>query len=205
MWATKFHTHTKQQGISTSMSRVNICSQLAVVLYILIFNFLDSKLEDNRFCPEWQKTFPDFHLLLISSFDLLKLFPYIWILPPFQRNYYQTSHTQITNTAYGNVVKFTHFAMKVTDHILIHDELQVGIIRCYASTHPVVILSPVQNHQDTTYTKLQFRPEVCVHMKLLLTLMKDLKIDLCVEYLDLRGMKWVRRLRKLLSEDFHNV
>jgi len=37
------------------------------VLYILIFKFLDSKLEDKRFCTEWQQAFPDFNLPLISS------------------------------------------------------------------------------------------------------------------------------------------
>jgi hypothetical protein len=37
------------------------------ILYILIFIFLDSKLEDKTFCTEWQQTFPDFNLLLISS------------------------------------------------------------------------------------------------------------------------------------------
>jgi hypothetical protein len=35
-----------------------------IVLYILIFVFLDSKLEDRRSCTE---AFPDFNLLLISS------------------------------------------------------------------------------------------------------------------------------------------
>jgi hypothetical protein len=38
-----------------------------IFLYILIFKFLDSKLEDKRFCTEWQQAFPDFNLLLISS------------------------------------------------------------------------------------------------------------------------------------------
>jgi hypothetical protein len=28
---------------------------------------LDSKLEDKRFCTEWQQAFPDFNLLFISS------------------------------------------------------------------------------------------------------------------------------------------
>ena len=60
-----------------------------MVLQILIFKFLDSKLENKRFCTEWQ-VFPDFNLLLMSSwieFWLLRLFPIIWTLPPFQRNY----------------------------------------------------------------------------------------------------------------------
>jgi len=38
-----------------------------IALYILIFKFLDSKLEDERLCTEWKQTFPDFSLLLISS------------------------------------------------------------------------------------------------------------------------------------------
>ena len=38
-----------------------------IVLYIFIFIFLGSKLEDKRFCTEWQQAFPDFNLLLISS------------------------------------------------------------------------------------------------------------------------------------------
>jgi len=38
-----------------------------IVLYILIFKFLDSNLEDKRFCTKWQQAFPDFILLLISS------------------------------------------------------------------------------------------------------------------------------------------
>ena len=37
------------------------------VLYILIFKFLDSNLEDKRFCTEWYQAFPDLNLLLISS------------------------------------------------------------------------------------------------------------------------------------------
>ena len=40
MSATKFHTHTKQ------LAKI-------IVLYILIFKFLDSNLEDKRFCTEW--------------------------------------------------------------------------------------------------------------------------------------------------------
>jgi len=47
-----------------------------IVLCILIFYFLDSKLEDKRFRTEWQQAFPDFYLLLISSwteFSFVKL------------------------------------------------------------------------------------------------------------------------------------
>ena len=38
-----------------------------IVLYILIFKFLDSNLEYKSFCTEWQQAFPDLNLLLISS------------------------------------------------------------------------------------------------------------------------------------------
>jgi len=38
-----------------------------IFLYILIFKFLDSNLEDKRFCTEWHQAFPDLNLLLISS------------------------------------------------------------------------------------------------------------------------------------------
>jgi len=49
-WATKFHTHTQQ-------AKLQLC----------ISKFLDSKLEDKRFCTERLQAFPDFSLLLISS------------------------------------------------------------------------------------------------------------------------------------------
>ena len=38
-----------------------------IVLYSLIFKILDSKLKDKRFCTERQQAFPDFNLLLIST------------------------------------------------------------------------------------------------------------------------------------------
>jgi len=37
-----------------------------IVLFILIFIFLDRKLEDERFYTEWQQTFPEFSLLLFA-------------------------------------------------------------------------------------------------------------------------------------------
>ena len=48
-----------------------------IVLYILIFKFLHSKLEDRRFCTEWQQVFPDFNLLLTSSCIVCTLPPNI--------------------------------------------------------------------------------------------------------------------------------
>jgi hypothetical protein len=44
-----------------------------IVLCILIFKFLDSKLEDKRLCTEWLQAFPDFNLLLISYYILAVL------------------------------------------------------------------------------------------------------------------------------------
>jgi len=38
-----------------------------IVLYILIFQFLDSNLQDKTFCTEWQQAPPDLNLLLFSS------------------------------------------------------------------------------------------------------------------------------------------
>jgi len=38
-----------------------------IVLYILIFTFVDSKQEDRRFCTEREQAFPFFYLLSISS------------------------------------------------------------------------------------------------------------------------------------------
>jgi len=37
-----------------------------IFLYIVMFKFLDSKLEDKIFCTKWQQAFPDINLLLIS-------------------------------------------------------------------------------------------------------------------------------------------
>jgi hypothetical protein len=54
------------------------------MLCILIFSFLDSDLEHKRFSTGWSQAFPNFSLLLISSwieFWSLGLFPYIWTLP----------------------------------------------------------------------------------------------------------------------------
>ena len=43
-----------------------------IVLYILIFKFLDSNLEDKRFWTEWKQAFPDLKLLLISWVHFVK-------------------------------------------------------------------------------------------------------------------------------------
>jgi hypothetical protein len=51
-----------------------------IVLYILTFTLLDSKLEDKRFCTEWWQAFPDFNLLLISSW---KEFLFVRVVPKY--------------------------------------------------------------------------------------------------------------------------
>jgi hypothetical protein len=38
-----------------------------MVLYVLTFTFLDSRRDDKRLWTEWQQAFPEFSLLLISS------------------------------------------------------------------------------------------------------------------------------------------
>jgi hypothetical protein len=55
---TKFHTHTKQQAI----------------LYIFIFIFLDSKLEDERFCTEWIQSVLKLIFCLCSFVSLCRRF-----------------------------------------------------------------------------------------------------------------------------------
>jgi hypothetical protein len=57
-------------------SSLDVCDQVShpyrttrkiTVLYILIFKFSDSKLEDKRFSVQWKQAFPKFNLLLTSS------------------------------------------------------------------------------------------------------------------------------------------
>jgi hypothetical protein len=57
-----------------------------IVLYILIFLFLDNKRQGKIFSTESWETFPGFSHVLVSwmQFDLLELFPNVWFLPYFQ-------------------------------------------------------------------------------------------------------------------------
>ena len=83
MSATKFHTHAKQQ------------TGKIIVLYILIFKFLDSNLEHKRFCTEKQQAFPDLNLLLISSgieFWFVKAVPKYLNSSTISKYHYQSSH-----------------------------------------------------------------------------------------------------------------
>ena len=83
-----------------------------IFLYILIFIFLNSKLEDKRIGTKWYQAFPDFNLLLISSwieFDLLRLFPIFELFHPFKRtimNLYFVTLSCILISRYGHVLSF---------------------------------------------------------------------------------------------------
>jgi len=66
-----------------------------MVLYILIFIPLDSKLDDKRFCTKWRPAFPDFNLLLIASwieFWFVKFVPKYLNSSTLQRNHYESSY-----------------------------------------------------------------------------------------------------------------
>jgi hypothetical protein len=54
-------------NVSDQVSHPHKPTGKIIVPYILIFKFLVSKLEDKRFCTEWQQAFPHFHPLLRSS------------------------------------------------------------------------------------------------------------------------------------------
>ena len=68
-------------SVSDQVSRPYTTTDKVIVLYILIFKFLDSKLGDKISCTEWWQAFPEFSLPLISSW------PYAQCLPIFNNCY----------------------------------------------------------------------------------------------------------------------
>jgi hypothetical protein len=59
----------------------------SIVLYILISTFLDSKLEDKRYCTRWWQAVSDYSLLIFFSwieFRLIKIVPIYFIVHPFK-------------------------------------------------------------------------------------------------------------------------
>ena len=55
------------RNVNDQISHPYKTTRKIIVLYILIFKFFDSNMEDRRFCTEWQQAFPGLNLLLISS------------------------------------------------------------------------------------------------------------------------------------------
>ena len=54
-------------NVSNKISHPYKTTDKIMLLYILIFKFLDSKLEDKRFCTEWWQAYHYFSVFLISS------------------------------------------------------------------------------------------------------------------------------------------
>jgi hypothetical protein len=47
-------------NVSDQVSNPYTTTAKSIILYISFFKFLDSKLEDKRFCTEWWQEFPEF-------------------------------------------------------------------------------------------------------------------------------------------------
>jgi hypothetical protein len=75
------------------------------------FNFLDSKLENKRFCTKWWQAFPDFNLLLISS---RTEFWYIKAVPKYLKHFHPLRGTII----YLYTVTLSCILISRHDHIL---------------------------------------------------------------------------------------
>ena len=71
-------------SVNDQVSHTYKATGKVTVLYILIFKFSDSNLEDKRFCTKWQQAFPDLNLLLISS---RIEFWFVKVVPKYLNNY----------------------------------------------------------------------------------------------------------------------
>jgi hypothetical protein len=74
-------------------------------IIVLCISLLYNKMEDKRFCTEWQQAYPDFKMLLISSrvqFWFLGLLHNNWTGPPFQR----------ITTYLDGMIFFLHFVLE---------------------------------------------------------------------------------------------
>jgi len=86
--------------------------------------FLDSKLEDDRFCIEWYQPFPDSNLLLISSqmkFLFLGVVYNIWTVSPFRRIYH-TGLNRLLTFQVTNLESLFHSLWRTTGSV--HDQYE---------------------------------------------------------------------------------
>ena len=79
--------------VSARVSHLCKTTGKIIVLYIFIFTFFDSKLEDKRFCTEWYQAFPDLSLPIISS---AIEFWFVKVVPKYLN--YSTPSKVLTNT-----------------------------------------------------------------------------------------------------------
>jgi len=123
-----------------------------IVLYILIFKFLDSNLEDKRFCTEWWQAFPDLSLLLISSgieFLFLKLQDYIVGLT-FWKKYKMSLHLLPIHDIWSQIL------LKFFVYFTVHWALPSPVSLCF----DLYFFSSF----DDKAIKAKYLNEVCLHM-----------------------------------------